>query len=283
MPVPARIYDLSSTANSNSPAGSDSIGTSLDDYLRSMGAIVRGDLATKGADIASATTTDLGAVQGLFHDITGTTTITGFGTVAAGVWKVLKFEGAILLTYNATSLILLGGANRLVGNGDIGVYVSEGSGNWREESFQYAAKPGFLAFKSSNTANVVGAGADYTVICDTEVYDRGGDYANGTGIFTAPRTGLYQFNCMVGVSDLSAAMTEYSVALVTSNRTYSSFFPRAVTTSVTFRQPASFLVDMDAGDTATLHINVVNGAGNTADVQGDGTTVYTSFSGALLP
>ena len=141
MAVPSRIYDLSATAASNSPAGTDSIGTSLDDYLRAGFAITRGDLATKGSDIASSSTADVGAVQGLFHDITGTTTITSLGTVAAGVWKVLKFEGALTLTHNATSLILLGGANRTTVNGDVGIYVSEGSGNWREAAYFPAAGP----------------------------------------------------------------------------------------------------------------------------------------------
>ena len=132
MPVPTRITDFSATAASNSPTGSESVGTSLDDYLRGYQAVVRGDFATKGSDIASAATTDLGAVAGLMHDITGTTTITGFGTVSAGIWKVLKFEGALTLTHNATSLILLTGANRTTVAGDVGFYISEGSGNWRE-------------------------------------------------------------------------------------------------------------------------------------------------------
>lgn len=34
MPVPSSMSDLSATAASNSPAGSDAIGNSLDDYLR---------------------------------------------------------------------------------------------------------------------------------------------------------------------------------------------------------------------------------------------------------
>ncbi len=41
MPVPSSITDCNSTAANNSPAGSDSIGTSLDDYLRSHAAILR--------------------------------------------------------------------------------------------------------------------------------------------------------------------------------------------------------------------------------------------------
>jgi hypothetical protein len=133
--VPTRISDLSATAASNSPAGSDTVGTTWDDYLRAGFSIVRGDLATKGADIASASTTDLGAIQGLAHDITGTTTITSFGTVAAGIWKIVKYEGALTITHNATSLILLGAENRTTADGDTQILISEGSGNWREVAY----------------------------------------------------------------------------------------------------------------------------------------------------
>lgn len=119
------------------------MGTLWDDYLRAAFQIIRGDLATKGADIASASTTDLGAIQGLLHDITGTTTITSFGTVAAGIWKMVKYEGALTITHNATSLILLGAENRTTADGDTQILISEGSGNWREVAyFPVAINPG---------------------------------------------------------------------------------------------------------------------------------------------
>jgi hypothetical protein len=120
-----------STSGSNQPQGNTSVGSNLDDNIRELiGVIVRG-LSHKGADIASATTTDIGAIEGLMHDITGTTTITSFGTVRAGIWKILKFEGALTLTHNATSLILPGGANITTSNGDVAIFISEGAGNWR--------------------------------------------------------------------------------------------------------------------------------------------------------
>lgn len=137
--VASDLKSWSATASSNAPAGTTNIGTQLDDNLREIQKVVRQDLATKGADIASATTTDLGAVAGLMHDITGTTTITGFGTVAAGIWKIIKFEGALTLTHNATSLILPGGANITTADGDIAIMFSEGSGNWRCVSYVKAS------------------------------------------------------------------------------------------------------------------------------------------------
>lgn len=83
-----------------------------------------------GANIASATTTNLSSGGNTRH-ITGTVTITGLGTVAAGVEREVIFDGILILTHNATSLILLTGANITTAAGDCARFVSEGSGNWR--------------------------------------------------------------------------------------------------------------------------------------------------------
>lgn len=154
--VLANLYDWSTTAGSNFPQGATTVGTGVDDNFGQVQATVRAWLANKGADIASATTTDLGAVAGLFHDITGTTTITGFGTVAAGIWKVLKFEGALTLTHNATSLILPGGANITTANGDMLMATSEGGGNWRVNWFVKASAAVTSALLTMSTARLLG-------------------------------------------------------------------------------------------------------------------------------
>lgn len=83
------------------------------------------------ASVASATTTDIGAENSNNVLITGTTTITGLGTAAAGVWRLVQFGGALTLTHNGTSLILPGGNNITTAAGDTSLFVSLGSGNWR--------------------------------------------------------------------------------------------------------------------------------------------------------
>jgi microcystin-dependent protein len=136
--VASTFSSWSPITNNNSPAGTATVGNGADDNFREIqGAIVRG-VSHKGSDIASSSTTDLGAVEGKFHDITGTTTINSFGTVRAGIEKVLTFEGALTLTHNATSLILPGGGNILTAVGDVATFYSEGSGNWRCTSYQHA-------------------------------------------------------------------------------------------------------------------------------------------------
>lgn len=132
MAVPTTITNLSVTASSNSPAGSDSVTTSTgpDEYLRSLSAIVRRGQAS--STLASAASLNLGAVvTGDYINITGTTTITSFGTIDAGIERTLIFSGALTLTHNATSLILPTGANITTLAGDVFTFRSEGSGNWR--------------------------------------------------------------------------------------------------------------------------------------------------------
>ncbi len=89
-------------------------------------------------NVASAATCNIGASSSNFVNITGTTGITSFGTIGAGIYRRIKFAGALLLTHNATSLIL-NGANITTVAGDIAEAVSEGSGNWRLLTYRRAS------------------------------------------------------------------------------------------------------------------------------------------------
>ena len=87
----------------------------------------------KGADLTSASALVLGT-DGNYFDVTGTVTITSISTLPAGTMILLQFDGILTLTHNATSLILIGAANFTTAAGDRCLFVSEGSGNWREVS-----------------------------------------------------------------------------------------------------------------------------------------------------
>lgn len=73
------------------------------------------------ADIASATTTDIGAQTTNFLRVTGTTTITGFGTNYNGP-RFLRFAGAVLLTHGS-ALILPTAANITTAAGDLAIAI----------------------------------------------------------------------------------------------------------------------------------------------------------------
>lgn len=110
------------------------------------------------ATIASAATTDLGTVSSQNVTVTGTTTITSFGTVAAGTFRRLVFSGILTLTHNATSLILPQGGNVVTAAGDSLEAVSLGSGNWRVTSYQKVGS----VLQSGTTTSLSGTSIDFT-------------------------------------------------------------------------------------------------------------------------
>lgn len=93
----------------------------------------------QGANIASGSTTDIGAATGNSVTVTGVTTISNFGTIQAGTRRLVTFSGVLTLTYNATSMILPTAANITTAAGDVGTFISLGSGNWKCASWQPAS------------------------------------------------------------------------------------------------------------------------------------------------
>lgn len=90
---------------------------------------------TKGADVASATALPV-ITDGNYFDVTGTTAITSIDTVGVGVWIKLHFDGALILTHNATDLILPGAANITTVAGDEAEFVEYATGDWRCVNYQ---------------------------------------------------------------------------------------------------------------------------------------------------
>lgn len=83
------------------------------------------------SNISSASTTDLATATGDTVQITGTTTISSFGTLPAGIKKRLVFQGSLTVTYNGTSLITPSASNIGTNAGSIMDVISLGSGNWQ--------------------------------------------------------------------------------------------------------------------------------------------------------
>ena len=142
--------DGQSPATANIPMGGNRL-TGLANAVANTDAAALGQVVAKAGDtmtgalnfapwvdLASAGTTDIGAQTSNNVRITGTTTITSFGTAANGVTRQLRFAAALTLTYNATSLILPGAASIITMAGDTATAVSLGSGNWIVTDFMHA-------------------------------------------------------------------------------------------------------------------------------------------------
>ncbi len=81
--------------------------------------------------LASAATVAIGAATANTIFVTGSAAITAFDVEAAGAVRRLVFAGALVLTYNATSLILPTAANITTAANDAALFLSLGAGNWQ--------------------------------------------------------------------------------------------------------------------------------------------------------
>lgn len=109
-------------------------------YLLTSGGTLTGPINDAPPQtIASETTTDIGVATSNVVYISGTTTITGLGTIAAGARRTVRFLASLTLTYNVTSLILPGAASITTAANDTAEFRSLGSGNWICERYSPAS------------------------------------------------------------------------------------------------------------------------------------------------
>lgn len=189
------LKNWSTTAASNTsapPNGAPENTTTLADMNDIMRQIMA-DVRTLAASdtIASATTCDLGSKDATFLTVSGTTTITGLGTVSAGIYKVVTFSGALTLTHNATSLILPGAANISTVAGHTAIFLSLGSGNWRCMAYQgigVVVAPSFLNSWVNYGSPYVTAGywKDVDGIIHLQGLIKSGTTTSGTPLFALP-------------------------------------------------------------------------------------------------
>lgn len=136
---------------------------------------------------------------------------------------------------------------------------------------------GFSAYVSSTQNNVTGASVAYTLLCDTEIYDTHGIYNTGTGVVTAPLSGMYHFCGMVRFSGIASPHSLRSVTGGTYTATKMSTVGlyRFDVTGAIATIPFSCLVELDASDTISFGM-LVGGGSQTIDIVG-GTAPYLTF------
>jgi hypothetical protein len=132
------VQAFSTVAASNTDIGGANIAelcapSGINNALRSLGAMLRRAVANQGADKTAAGTTSIAETgTSVYAKITGTTTITSFGTPDGNPIRWIQWGAATPVTHNATSMILKGGVSKTYAAGGISCFVHEGGGNWRE-------------------------------------------------------------------------------------------------------------------------------------------------------
>ncbi len=145
-----------------------------------------------------------------------------------------------------------------------------------DEEVTMPSQPSFSAVATGSQNNI---SSGDTIQFNTEYFDQNADYNTGTYTFTAPVTGKYQFNVIVGLGAVDADYTFLRANLVTSNRNYlvDGIEPdQLLAADSELRVRGSILVDMDAADTAHVTVTFAGGV-DQADVKNSA----SFFSGFL--
>jgi hypothetical protein len=113
-------------------------------------------------------------------------------------------------------------------------------------------QPAFLVRPSGYQLNIQNL-ATTLVAFGNETFDRGNNFSNS--IYTAPVTGVYQFNFGLRIQSVDTAATYYQTTLNTSNSYFEHLFSPKLTSDMQYwTVQVSVLADMDAGDTAKVEI-----------------------------
>ena len=143
-------------------------------------------------------------------------------------------------------------------------------------------QPAFCARLTAGVNNVTGDGTAYNISFTDELFDQGADYA--TPSFTAPVNGRYYLSTIVMFKELGAAHTLGEVIIKTSNNDLQvgwGNYAAMRSSSNYLHIMESFLMDMDAADTAYVRVEVSNGT-KTVDIFGDNARIFCGFSGYLV-
>lgn len=140
--------------------------------------------------------------------------------------------------------------------------------------------PAFLAYNSVTDSNK-SVNTYHPVEFNTEVFDQGGDYNNGTDIFTAPVDGKYQLNTAVRIDSLDTGASNYRIYITTTKRRYQWIIdPNFTADLAQFTANISVTTEMDDGDTAFVEFYQSGGLPQ-SDIVGVTSNQTTVFSGFL--
>jgi len=252
-------------------------------------------LASQAGTVGHPSTQGLTATTGTFTGNTtmaGTLGVTGASTLSSSL-AMTSNDPTItmtdssgtndIVTLQSTSGALIvtardGNANgEIIFKGDTGSAVTEHMRINNAGIITKPLQPAFLATKSG-AQNNIGLNSVTQITFDGERFDQNGDFSSST--FTAPVTGKYQFNVVTTLANTDQDADYIEFKLVTSNVTYTNpiIDPAGFDIDLPFFTiSTSYLVDMDANDTAKASLYQPNGAAQ-MDVRGG----QSFFSGYLV-
>jgi hypothetical protein len=294
----APIAQLLSSSSSTALTNTSSIWDERD--FAALG-VAPGEFGPQTA-IVSAATTDLGSIGSNNVLVTGTSAITSLGSSAslsAPLFLVTFASAGVVLTYNAASLILPGGASITTAANDAMLALYLGAGNWRVASYMAAdGSPASITgaettIASAATVNLGAAGSNLVAISGTSAITSLGSSASlGNPLywvrFTGALTLTYNATSLIlpGAANITTAAGDALLAeyLGSSNWRVHYYAPasgkaamsptlqhQVFTSSGTFTAPAS------TGTSTVYKVTVVGGGGGGGS--SNGTSQYGGGGG----
>lgn len=161
--------------------------------LLSIGSFSGSTVGTLGQEVPlpSASTVDLGTAPAHLVQITGSTTITSFGSsanISAPIY-FLRFSGSMTLTFSSASMMLPGNASIQTSPGDSAIAQYLGNGIWRVAFYQYS---------TGNSSNAKIKPAD-TVLVSNAVLTNDPDLQSN-----ALAVGRYNWECLLIFDSVAA-------------------------------------------------------------------------------
>jgi hypothetical protein len=223
----------------------------------------------KGADVASATTTNIWSTDGNLRHITGTTTIASLGTAPqAGAVMNVIFDGALTLTQSANLNLNGGGSDVTTEAGDIGIAVADTT---TQIDLFIIRKSGSSVFTRSmvrlNTAN--GYGSTNTKIrrFTNTVTNQGSDitYADSPTLgasFTINTSGLYSISYSDSFSNADNLGISINSTQLTSDINDIDVADRIISTNTSANNvtaSVSVTTILASGDVVRAHASISSG------------------------
>lgn len=163
----------------------------------------------KGSAVASAATVSFD--EGGYYHITGTTTINDFDFTTAknGRMAVVVFDDVLTITYNATTLVLPGGASIVTAAGDTACFVQDSSDNVVCLWYQRADGTPITgaSFSAASTTNVLtGTNATRAVTPDAlaALWEKGSNIASA-GTISIGEGGYHHVTGTTTITDIDWA------------------------------------------------------------------------------
>lgn len=160
----------------------------------------------KGATFTAAAVVTLGGATGNFVDVSGSTSITSFGSAVAGTSRELRAISTVAVVYNSTSMILPGKANAVMRPNDVLEMRSLGASNWIAPALKRAVKPRFSALMLASQS-IPPNNVSTKILFDLEEFDNNDNYNSTLARFTPTVPGIYMVNIIANLAAINASKT----------------------------------------------------------------------------